>query len=150
MDLSPDQVRPIIERVTQELAARGVAVQGPGGFAGPALGQAPGMGRAVGRGYGSKAPAGGYLAQATGPGAPGSGAHTAGDTFPPLPDPERRANLGPEKPLGVFTTLDAAVDAAGEAHAALVGLPLSVRARCLEHVRAKLRANVRLLAEHAE
>src|SRR5258708_12819334 len=45
--------------------------------------------------------------------------------------------------------LVAAVDAAGEAHAALVALPLSVRARCLEHVRAKLRANVRLLAELA-
>ena len=148
MELSPDQVRSIVERVTQELASRGVAVQ-PG--AGPGLGQAPGMGRAVGRSYGSRAPGGGYLAQATGPAAPGGSAGAAGasDSFPPLPDPEKRANLGPDKPRGVFTTLDAAVDAAGEAHAALVALPLSVRARCLEHVRAKLRANVRLLAELA-
>jgi len=146
MDLSPDQVRSIIERVTQELAARGVAVE-PN--AGPGLGQAPGMGRAVGRSYGSKAPGGGYLAQATGPAAAGGGASADGDTFPPLPDPAMRANLGADKPRGIFSTLDAAVDAAGEAHAALVALPLSLRARCIEHVRAKLRANVRLLAELA-
>lgn len=138
MDLTPDQVRAIVERVTAQLAQQGGAS--------PALGQAPGMGRAVGRSYGSRAPLEGYRALATGPAAPG-GVH--GESFPPLPDPELRANHGPERPRGVFTTLDAAVAAAGEAHVALVALPLAVRARCLEHVRAKLRANARLLSELA-
>ena len=138
MDLTPDQVRAIVERVTAQLATQS-----------PDLAQAPGTGRAVGRAYGSKAPSEGYRAKASGPGSAGGGVFGTGDSFPPLPDPELRANLGPDRPRGVFSTLDAAVEAAGEAHVALVNASLALRARCLEHVRAKLRANVRLLAELA-
>lgn len=142
MDLTSDQVRAIVERVTAQLAAQGAA-------AAPALSQAPGEGRAVGRAYGSRAPEGGYRGQAVGPASAGGGAHALSGTFAALPDPELRANLGPDRARGIFSTLDAAVDAAGEAHVALVNASLALRARCLEHVRAKLRANVRLLAELA-
>ena len=150
MDLSPEHIRAIVDQVTRELAARtGDA---------PALGAGPGAGRTVGRSYGSRAPEGGYAAANVGPGSPAGADLVAGLSgaiggataiFPPLPDPEKRANLGPLSPRGVFSNLEAAVLAAEEAHFRLVALPLAVRARALEHIRAKLRANVRLLAELA-
>jgi hypothetical protein len=65
MELTPDQVRAIVERVTAQLASQGGA---------PALNQAPGEGRSVGRSYGSRAPSEGYRGKAVGPGAAGGGA----------------------------------------------------------------------------
>ncbi|MGH7724898.1 MAG: aldehyde dehydrogenase family protein [Candidatus Eiseniibacteriota bacterium] len=135
MDLTPEKIRTIVEQVTRELATR------EGGA--PDLAAGPGMGRSVGRAFGSRAPLEGYSAVNVGPGSP------AGSAFPALPDPSLRANFGPTSPRGIFSTLDAAVAAAEEAHFQLVRLPLAVRARALEHIRAKMRANVRLLAELA-
>jgi acyl-CoA reductase-like NAD-dependent aldehyde dehydrogenase len=63
--------------------------------------------------------------------------------------PSRPQNTGPRKPAGVFTDLEAAIQAAQAAHRQLVALPLYVRAACLENVRRKMRDNVRLLSELA-
>ncbi len=60
-----------------------------------------------------------------------------------------RPNEGPRAAHGVFSNLEAAVNAAEEAHQRLVALPLALREKCIAHVRAKLRANARLLAELA-
>jgi acyl-CoA reductase-like NAD-dependent aldehyde dehydrogenase len=67
----------------------------------------------------------------------------------PLLDPALRPNEGPRAPHGVFANLEGAVTAAEEAQRRFVALPLALRERCIEQVRAKLRANVRLLAELA-
>jgi acyl-CoA reductase-like NAD-dependent aldehyde dehydrogenase len=89
-----------------------------------------------------------------GGGAGGSGGFgTGGAGAPggdrPLPDPAARANEGSRAAHGVFSSLEAAVTAAEESQVRFVALPLALRGRCIEHVRAKLRANVRLLAELA-
>src|SRR5687768_11022874 len=103
MDLTPENIRAIVDQVTRELATRS-----PGGAA---LGAAPGMGRAVGRSYGSRAPAEGYRAVNVGPGSAAgasgvialAGSADASGAYPALPDPDLRANLGPRSARGVFS-----------------------------------------------
>ncbi len=120
MNLHPDQIRSIVDQVTRELEAR-----------------TPGV-----------APA---TVDAT------QRAHETADAArralvtnaAPLPDPAKRANEGARTPRGVHVGLDQAVAAADRAHRALVAWPIAMRDRAIGHARAKLRANVRLLAELA-
>ena len=96
MDLTPDQVRAIVERVTAQLATQS-----------PDLGQSPGSGRAVGRAYGSKAPSEGYRAKASGPGAAGGGAQEIGKGLRVLMS---EAQVGD---FGIMVIRDADDDGAG-------------------------------------
>jgi acyl-CoA reductase-like NAD-dependent aldehyde dehydrogenase len=132
MTPTPEQIRAIVERVTRELTAAGVSVTGSGSGAGSAPAGA----------------AGGAAFASAGAGAAGAGGSGIASERP-LPDPSLRPNEGPRAPHGVFSNLEAAVNAAEEAFARFNALPLVQRARCIEHVRAKLRANTRLLAELA-
>ncbi|MEO6463295.1 MAG: aldehyde dehydrogenase family protein [Candidatus Eisenbacteria bacterium] len=119
MDLQPEQIRSIVEQVTRELDLRTPGVEAVVAGADRAVEHAEGLRRA------------------------------ALDGLAPLPDPEKRANEGARSPRGVHANLDQAVRAAEAGHRALVQWPLSLRDRAIGHIRAKLRANVRLLAELA-
>jgi len=175
MDLTPEQTRALIEKVTSELAAQGLLPESappdatrtaPPRAAAAAAGDAPTCGLApsdsetschVGRAFGSRSPDGGLGAPArpAGPASAGSAAHVAGAAVreaaarQAAAQPDRAQNLGPKQMRGVFPDLEPAVRAAEAAHRQLVALPLWVRAACLENVRRKLRDNVRLLAELA-
>ncbi len=120
MDLHPDQIRAIVEQVTRELDAR-----------------TPGVDHAT-------------VAAAERAHEHAEGARRAAlSGLSALPDPAKRANEGPRAPRGVHVNLDQAVRAAEQAHRGLVAWPVTLRDRAIGHIRAKLRANVRLLAELA-
>ena len=119
MDLHPDQIRSIVEQVTRELDLKTPGVDAVIAGADRAVERAEGMRRG------------------------------ALDHVAPLPDPEKRANQGPRSPRGVHANLDHAVRSAEAAHRSLVQWPVTLRERAIGHIRAKLRANVRLLAELA-
>jgi len=120
MNLHPDQIRSIVDQVTRELEAR---TPGASTSTVEAAERAHETADAARRALLSNAA--------------------------PLPDPEKRANEGPRRAHGVHAGLDHCVAAADQAHRALVAWPIALRARAIEHARAKLRANVRLLAELA-
>jgi acyl-CoA reductase-like NAD-dependent aldehyde dehydrogenase len=120
MDLHPDQIRAIVEQVTRELDAH-----------------TPGVDHAT-------------VAAAERAHEHADGARRGLlDAQAPLPDPSKRANEGARSPRGVHLTLDQAVRSAEQAHRELVAWPVTLRDRAIGHIRAKLRANVRLLAELA-
>ncbi len=120
MDLHPDQIRSIVEQVTRELDSR-----------------APGVDRSTV-----------VAAERAHESAEGARRATL-ENQAPLPDPAKRANEGPRSPRGVHANLDQAVRSAEAAHRAMVAWPVTLRDRAIGHIRAKLRANVRLLAELA-
>ena len=119
MDLHPDQIRSIVEQVTRELETKMPGVEAAVAGAERAVEHAEGLRRAALEG------------------------------LPPLPDPEKRANEGPRSPRGVHVNLDQCVRLSEQAHRSLVQWPVTLRDRAIGHIRAKLRANVRLLAELA-
>jgi aldehyde dehydrogenase len=89
---------------------------------------------------------GGYGAGFAGSaGSAGSGAPSA-----PRRDPAgTRENAGPKSRAGLVPDLESAIRLVADGHRRLVELPLETRAACIASIRAKLRANVRLLSELA-